>query len=62
LIEDWGYHAARTAPGGPAVHHHRVWTGKNLVRERTIRYHNGMIKEFPKHERRAALGAYRLIL
>jgi hypothetical protein len=24
LIEDWRYHAAGTAPGSPAVHHHRV--------------------------------------
>jgi len=62
LIEDWRYHAAGTAPGGPAVHHYRVQAGENLVGEGTIRYDHGTIKEFPKHERCAALGAYRLIL
>jgi hypothetical protein len=61
-IEDWGYHVARTAPRCPAVDHYGVWAGEDHIGECTIRYEQGMIKESPGHERRAALGAYRLIL
>lgn len=62
LIQDWGHHAAGSAPGSPAVDHYRVRARENYVGERTIRYKHGTIKEVPRAERGAALGAYRLIL
>ena len=62
LSKDWGHHAAGTAPRGPAVDHYRVRAGENYIGERTIRYKHGTIKEVPRHESGAALGAYRLIL
>ena len=62
LIEDWGHHAAGTAPRGPAIDHYRVRAGENHVGECTIRYEHRTIKEVPRGERRAAPGAYRLIL
>jgi hypothetical protein len=62
LIEDWGHHTAGTAPRGPAIHQYRVRAGENYVAECTIRYEHRTIKEVPRGERPAALGAYRLIL
>jgi hypothetical protein len=61
LIEDGRYHVAGTAPGCPAVHHHGVGAGEHLLIECTIRYHDGTVRESPRHERRATLGAHRLI-
>ena len=61
LIEDWGHHAAGTAPRGPAVDHYRVRAGEDHIGECTIRCEHGTIKDTPRHERIATLGAYRLI-